>query len=404
MPSRPVLPTEPSGDRPVPPGRPGVVPSDRHPTTRDATWPLWGVVVAAALVIVGVGLKSTASIIGPTFLALTLVITFQPLRRVLVTKARMPGWFSTVVVLLAIYGALLVVLGSVVLAIGQLATTLPSYTSSFVNLYNNALAQLSDLGVGQAQLTSMLSSINVSSFTGIAQTLLSSVSSGLSLIVLLVTVIIFLAADAAGFDQRLDRIRRQRSTLADAFGEFARRVRSYWIVTSVFGLIVAVIDVIALWIIGVPLALTWGVLAFVTNYIPNVGFVLGVIPPALIALLDGGLGPMIAVIVSYCVVNFVVQTLIQPRFTGDAAGVNPSIAFLSLIFWAYLLGALGALLAIPATLFVKATLINANPRAQWFAALIDTDEEHRKKRKQDKRSRRSPRPTEREAEPADAAG
>ena len=98
------------------------------------------------------------------------------------------------------------------------------------------------------------------------------------------------------------------------------------------------------------------------------------------------------------------HVVVQPRFTGDAAGVNPSIAFLSLIFWAYLLGALGALLAIPATLFVKATLINANPRAQWFAALIDTDEEHRKKRKQDKRSRRSPRPTEREAEPADAAG
>ena len=71
-----------------------------------------------------------------------------------------------------------------------------------------------------------------------------------------------------------------------------------------------------------PLAVTWGVLAFVTNYIPNIGFVLGLIPPALIALLDGGVGSAIAVIIIYRVINVIVQTIIQPRFTGDAVGIT----------------------------------------------------------------------------------
>ena len=61
-------------------------------------------------------------------------------------------------------------------------------------------------------------------------------------------------------------------------------------------------------------------LAFVTNYIPNIGFILGVIPPALIPLLDGGVGSAVAVVVVYTVIDVVVQTIIQPRFTGDAAG------------------------------------------------------------------------------------
>jgi AI-2 transport protein TqsA len=125
-------------------------------------------------------------------------------------------------------------------------------------------------------------------------------------------------------------------------------------------------------IIGVPLYVTWGVLAFVTNYIPNIGFILGVLPPALIALLDGGVGSMVAVVVVYTVINVVVQTIIQPRFTGDAVGISATVAFASLIFWAYLLGTLGALLAIPATLFLKSVLLDNSVPPGWLSALISS--------------------------------
>ena len=73
---------------------------------------------------------------------------------------------------------------------------------------------------------------------------------------------------------------------------------------------------------GVPGAFVWAVLAFVTNFIPNIGFIIGVIPPALIALLDGGPALMVAVIVVYSVINFVIQSVIQPRVVGDAVGLS----------------------------------------------------------------------------------
>ena len=205
-----------------------------------------------------------------------------------------------------------------------------------------------------------------------ARSALSTITSGLSLLALIAALVFFVVFDAAGFGERIETIRSYRPRIAEGLEDFAQGTRKYWIVTTVFGFIVAVLDVIALLIIGVPLAFTWGVLAFVTNYIPNIGFLIGLVPPALIALLDGGVGPAIAVLVVYVVINIVVQTLIQPRFTGDAVGISPTVAFLSLIFWAYLLGVLGALLAVPATQFVKSLLVDHSTSGQWFGAFLNS--------------------------------
>jgi AI-2 transport protein TqsA len=126
---------------------------------------------------------------------------------------------------------------------------------------------------------------------------------------------------------------------------------------------------VALWIIGVPLPVLWAVLSFLTNFIPNVGFIIGLIPPALLALLTGGVPEMLLVIGVYCVLNFVIQTVIQPRFVGDSVGLAMTTTFVALVFWAWLLGPIGALLAIPLTLLVKALLVDVDPSARWANAL-----------------------------------
>ena len=119
-----------------------------------------------------------------------------------------------------------------------------------------------------------------------------------------------------------------------------------------------------------PGAFVWGVLAFVTNFIPNIGFVIGVIPPAIIGLLEGGPGLMLAVIVLYSVINFVIQSIIQPKYQADALGLTTTLTFLSLVFWAWVLGPLGAMLALPLTLLLKALFVDVDPRSQWLGPLL----------------------------------
>lgn len=331
--------------------------------------PLFGVVVLAALVVICVGLQQVQSIVGPVFLVLTLVITVQPVRSYLVER-KVPSPVASIAALLAVYGLLAVVLGSVVWSLSELVVQLPKYAPAFTNMYNHVLTFLAQFGIDTAELRRLASTINLSTFTGVAQSLLNTVTSGVSLLALMLAMVFFLTFDAAGMGDRIDLVRRTRPQIADAFIDFAASVRKYWVVTTVFGLIVAVIDVVGLLIIGVPLAVTWGVLAFVTNYIPNIGFLLGLIPPVLIALLEDGPGSAVAVIIVYCAINVIIQTLIQPRFTGDAVGITATVAFLSLIFWSFILGALGALLAVPATLLVKALLVDHSKNGQWVGAII----------------------------------
>ena len=333
--------------------------------------PFFAILVVAGLIVIGAGLRSASNIVGPVFLVITLVITVAPLRGFLVRR-KWPSWLASVASLLVIYALLAMILGSVVFAVVRLVDKLPDYASAFQKIFDYLVGVASRLGFGQDQLERLASSVQLSSLAGPAQALVSGISGGLSLILLIVTLVIFLAFDASSMPERLAVIRETQPHIADGLNNFAGRVRKYWIVTTLFGLIVAVLDVIALVIIGVPLYITWGVLAFVTNYIPNIGFILGLIPPALIALLDGGIGSAIAVVAVYTAINVIVQTIIQPRFTGDAVGISATVAFASLIFWAYLLGPLGALLAIPATLFLKSVLLDNSVPASWVNALVSS--------------------------------
>src|SRR6478735_8757938 len=127
---------------------------------------------------------------------------------------------------------------------------------------------------------------------------------------------------------------------------------------------------VALIVLGVPLPLIWGLLSFLTNYVPNIGFFLGLAPPTPLALVIGGPGLALVVIVVYSLSNFVIQSVIQPVFVGDAVGLSVTLSFLSVIIWTVILGPLGAVLAVPLTLFVHAILVGQDPDRRWARALL----------------------------------
>ena len=323
----------------------------------------------AATVITAAGLRTISDIVAPTFLALTLVITAHPLMSLMIRK-RVPKALAAVVTLIVVYVVVLGLMGSLALSVAQLIIVMPQYTDRFVSLYNGTIDWLISLGLSSQQITTALENFDPTQLIPAATSLLSSTLGATSIIVFLITVLVFVVMDSGDIPRRLRMTAEERPYFVAALDAFALGVRRYWLVSAIFGLIVAILDVAALLIIGVPLALMWGLLAFITNFIPNIGFVLGVIPPALLALLDGGVGPMIAVLAVYSVLNLVVQVIIQPKFTGDAVGVTTTVSFLSLAFWAFILGPLGALLALPATLFAKTMLVDADPRSRWINALI----------------------------------
>ena len=324
----------------------------------------------AAVTVAAAGLYFARSVVGPAFFALTLVITIRPLvvwlrrRGALAWMASLAGIGTVVLFVLGLFGALGV-------AITQLVDTLPRYGDKFTAIWAQVLDLLTRVGITQdSLLTQVTSAFDTGRIVSLAQSVLLQVSNVGSLLLLLLLTVVFLTFDTATITTRSSALARLKPEIHEAMSGFARSVRSYWLVSTVFGLIVAVLDVIALTFLGVPMAVTWGVVSFITNYIPNIGFVLGVIPPALLALVTGGPWTVLWVVVAYSVLNFVIQTLIQPKFTGDAVGLNTTATFLSLMFWSLVIGGLGTILAVPLTLFTKALLVDADPRSRWLSIFV----------------------------------
>jgi predicted PurR-regulated permease PerM len=332
-----------------------------------------GVIVllgAACLVVVVGGMRVTASLLGPVFLALMLTVTISPIA-IWMRRKGVPLWLAMILNVLAVY-LLLIALGSAMaLSLARLVDLLPQYQQQFDNLRADLAGTLNNLGIDQTQVTAALDkAISPGQIVGVIEWIFGGLAGALSNAVFLFAVLLFMCVDAVDFPARLTASGVQRPQVIGALRGFAQGTRRYLWVTTVFGLIVAVIDTLALWALDIPLPFLWGLLAFITNYIPNIGFIIGVIPPALLGLLQGGVEKMIWVIVVYCAVNFVIQSVIQPKVVGDAVGLSATMSFLSLVFWGWVLGPLGALLAIPLSLLAKGLLVDIDPATQWITPLV----------------------------------
>ncbi len=323
----------------------------------------------AAATIAVAGIRSLAGLVAPSFLALVLVIAVHPVRGWL-TRRHVAGWLATVAAILLAYAIVLTLTLTLLVAAARLAALVPQYEDEVRSLVDDAGSWLGNVGVQTSESDTLLSSLDLGRVTDLVTSLLGGLLGVLSNLFFLVTLLLFLTADAAWFPQRLAQARETRSTIVDAFDLFAHGTRTYLVVSTIFGLIVAVLDALLLWALGIPEPLVWGLLAFITNYVPNVGFVIGLIPPAVLALLEGGFGLFVVVVLAYSLINVVIQTFIQPKVVGDTVGLATTVTFLSLAFWTWVLGPLGALLAIPLTLFAKALLVDVDADSRWLRPLI----------------------------------
>ncbi|HET6668322.1 MAG TPA: AI-2E family transporter [Intrasporangium sp.] len=326
-------------------------------------------VASASAVIVIAGIRGAAGLIGPAFLALVLTVTVHP-AMAYVRRRGWPPWVGVAGGLVAVY---LLVIGLTLAVVGSLArfaTLLQDYKDDAEELVDDISSRLEGLGVGSEQQQTVASAFDLGKLTDVILEILGSLASLSSNLFFLVALLLFMVVDASSFPARLAAVRDHHGLVVDALSSFSRGTRRYLVVSTIFGLVVAIIDTVALALLDVPAPLLWGLLAFITNYIPNIGFVIGLVPPAVLGLLEGGPDTMLLVIVIYCVVNFVIQSLIQPKFVGDAVGLSGTVTMLSLVFWAWVLGAVGALMAIPLTLLAKALLVEADPRARWLLPLL----------------------------------
>jgi AI-2 transport protein TqsA len=332
--------------------------------------PLWLTVVLGVAGTAGAlwGIHAAAPILGPVVLAFVLTVVAHPIIGALVRR-RVPRGIAVACAVLVVDGGLIAFALTLVLSLGRLATVLPQYTDEWQHLLDDLRSTLAGAGIGPQQVEDALRSVEPRSVLAAVGGLLSGLAGSIGALVLVLATVLFMTAEAAGLPDRLAGI-SGTWRLRAALGDFARNTRRYVVVTTIFGALVAVVDTVALALLGIPLALLWGLMSFLTNYVPNIGFFLGLAPPTVLALLVGGPGLALWVIVIYSVANFLLQSVLQPVFVGDAVGLSVTLSFLSVIAWTVVMGPMGAILAVPLTLFLHAVLVGQDPDRRWASVLL----------------------------------
>lgn len=323
----------------------------------------------AAIVACLVGIYFIRDVVVPVFLAMTLVVTARPLVLWL-NEHRVPKMISALIGMLVVFLVLLAILFAVTVAMIQFIQAMPAYADRFNQLWAQASERLIAWGVSQETISEWLRTFDYSRLLGYVTGVMSGVGFWATFLGSLFLFVAFVSVDLTDTTQQRVKLAAVRPNLAAALLDFSWRVRKYWIVNTIFGLAVAVINMGILAFLQIPLVLTWGILAFVTAYIPNVGFIIGMVPPALMALLARDFQTMVVMVALYVVVNFIASMVIQPKVTGDAVGLNITTTFISLVFWSIIIGPMGAILAVPMTLFCKAILFDADPQTRWLSVFM----------------------------------
>lgn len=331
-------------------------------------------VAGASIFVVLFGIRGSASIINPILLAVVITITVLPVPSYL-TKRGMPGWLALVLSILMVVLILGLVITTVFFSVTKLTTELPAYLASGSAQASANLSSTQNPETS-AQVEQVITSIGPVAAGLLANMFDLLVQFGLALVIFFFMISAALSLPAPsrlGLDPNAPSIGRI-ATLTDD-------VRKYITVLTGVNLLVGLGNTIFLLILGVDYAVLWGLLAWFMGYIPSVGFWIALIPPVLLAYAQYGLQTALVVFIAYVLINGGVQNFYQPKVMGQRLKISPVVVFIGLFVWGYLLGGIGAILAVPMTMLLLITMENFEVTRPLAILMRYTGEEKKEERK-----------------------
>ncbi|WP_439136302.1 AI-2E family transporter [Pseudomaricurvus sp.] len=324
-------------------------------------------VVMAAFVVVIAGMKAAEALLVPFLLSLFIaVICFPPLGWL--KRKGLPGWLALMIVLsvIVIAGYLVgVVVGS---SIQAFRGDLPEYQERLQVLSLNLQTFLQGKGVNlpEGMWREVLNPSVALSFVG---NTLASFGNVMTNAVLILLTVIFILAEDVRFSDKILHAHPQAEHMVRAMSRFTKSINQYMAIKTGLSVLTGLLVMAWLWWLGVDYPALWGLLAFLLNFVPNLGSILAAVPAVLLALVQLGVSEAALTALGYVAVNGVVGNVLEPRMMGKGLDLSTLVVFLSLVFWGWVLGPVGMLLSVPLTMTVKIALESAEG-TRWLGVLL----------------------------------
>jgi AI-2 transport protein TqsA len=317
-------------------------------------------------------LREVASLVVPVTFGLFIALTAWPMVGALERRGVRHA--------LALTGAIVVVLAVVFLAgaiaalsVGELMVQIPKYEgrmSATLASWRDLLAQL-PIGLDPGAVSAIISPDRI---VAIVRPVASSISEAGGALFVLAFTTIYALAGGESLRTRVAAVFGARHPLVLGVERFATDLRRYLVVRAKLGLFAAALSFALLVVLGVPFPVLWAMLVLAASFVPNIGSVIAVIPPTILAYLEGGPAVSAMVVIGYTLINFAQDQLLQPVAMGSELNLSPLVVFVAVIAWAWILGPAGALLAVPLTVGLVMVL-EAFPSSRGMASLLRNDVE-----------------------------
>ncbi len=324
--------------------------------------------VLACLVIIVAGLKAASPILVPFVLALFLAVVSMPIMFVL---RRIGLWAplaisATILLNLLVFG-LMILMGTS--ALGGLRLKLPRYLSLFRGMWGRWLLELDERGI-PASTYLTLDPVDPALVLGLVGSAVQAIAQILGVSFIIGLIMFFILAEATVFPFKFQAIlggnRQGRLRIAQIVKEIQVYLGLKFLISLATGVSVTVLAQLAA--LDFPVLL--GLIAFVLNFVPTIGSIIAAIPAVVLALILHGEVTALVVALGYFGINTAIGNILDPQIMGHRMGLSTLVVVLSLLFWGWLWGPIGALLSVPLTMVIKIALQNV-PDLRWMAVLLD---------------------------------
>ncbi len=305
----------------------------------------------AAFVVIVAGMRAAEALLVPFLLSLFIaVIAAAPL--FYLKQKGVPGGVAMLIVI-----AMIVVIGLLIGwmiggSLHDFTVNLPKYQERLSGQSVRLVEWLRGLGL-QLDQEAIKTIIDPGKAMAMAGQVISGLGNVLAQAVLILITVIFMLMEASAFQNKLHAIADDPEASVERVEAITSSIKRYMTIKTSTSLLTGVLISLWLWVLGVDYPVLWGVVAFLFNYVPNIGSIIAAVPAVLLALVQADVSTAVWTAVGYLVMNNLVGNMIEPRFMGSGLGLSPLVVFISLVFWGWILGPVGMFLSVPLTMTLK---------------------------------------------------
>lgn len=327
--------------------------------------------VTAALFVVLAGIKIAATLLVPFLLATFIAIICNPLI-VKASRYKIPKPVAVIFVIGIFVSIALSLAGLVGSSLNELSQRLPEYRAQLQEQFIWFTAQLKAYNIVISP-DLLIEYFDPAAAMGLAAKMLSGLGGVMANLFLIIITVVFMLFEASSIPRKLHLALDDPQAKLKQIDQFLASVNNYLAIKTLVSIATGVCVAIMLWAMGLDFFLLWGVLAFLLNYIPNIGSIIAAVPAMSLAVLQLGPGAAGFIGLGYMVINTIMGNVVEPRYLGRGLGLSTLVVFVSLIFWGWLLGTVGMLLSVPLTMVIKIALENSS-EGSWFSVLLSSEE------------------------------